>query len=62
MGMSLTSPDGYYAYNKSSINMRYSLYEKKYDISAKITKLTRKELNLEYKDRGNNYFLKLYSE
>ena len=60
--LALSSPDGiYYFKNNSTVNMKYSLQYKRFDIDAKIKKLNKKELHLEYEDNGNNYLLKLYS-
>ncbi|MCL2290045.1 MAG: hypothetical protein FWC34_04985 [Bacteroidetes bacterium] len=61
-GQYIRSSDGFYQFiNSSTIKMRFTLLHKPYDIEAKIKKLTRKELNLEYKDNGNTYFLKLFT-
>ena len=61
-GFKVDSPDGYYYFkNNSTIQMKYTLLYNRYDITAKIKKLTNRELNLEYEDNGNTYFLKLYS-
>ncbi|MCL1851193.1 MAG: hypothetical protein FWF70_07335 [Bacteroidetes bacterium] len=61
MGISTTSSDGYYSFkNNSTINMKYTILYQSFDITAKIKKLTQKELNLEYEDKGNKYFLILY--
>jgi len=62
LGQPVSSPDGYYYFsNKSTLEMQYTLLYKRYDISAKIKKLTTNELNLEYTDNGNTYFLQLFS-
>jgi len=62
LGAYVSSLDGFYYFkNNSTLYMKYSILYKKYDITAKIIKLTNRELNLEYDDRGNTYFLKLYS-
>ena len=62
LGEAITAPDGYYHFiNNSTINMKYTLLYQKYDIDAKIKKLNGRELHLEYEDKGNIYFLKLYS-
>jgi hypothetical protein len=56
------SLDGYYSFaDYSTLNMEFTLLYKKYSIKAKITKLTRRELNLEYEYNGNVYFLTLFS-
>jgi len=58
----ISSSDGFYQFvNSSTIKMRFTLLYKRYDIEAKIKKLTKKELNLEYEDNGNTYFLKLFT-
>jgi hypothetical protein len=58
----IESSDGFYKFaSKSTIDMRFTLLYNRYDITANIKKLTRRELHLEYEDRGNNYYLKLYS-
>ena len=57
-----SSSDGVYQFtSKSTIGMRFTLLYNRYEIEAKIKKLTRRELNLEYKDDGNTYFLKFYA-
>ena len=62
MGQITTSSDGYYELaGNSRVKMHFTILNKRYDIDAKIKKLTRKELNLEYEDKGNTYFLKLYT-
>jgi hypothetical protein len=62
LGKFMSSSDGFYYFDsKSTIKMRFTLLYTRYDITAKIKKLTRKELNLEYEDNGNTYFLKLYT-
>jgi hypothetical protein len=59
-GQSVTSPEGFYNITNNSLHMRYTLLYRRYDIPAKIKKLTRRELNLEYEYEGNSYFLKFY--
>jgi hypothetical protein len=55
------SSNGYYRLvNKSTLEMRFSLLYRHYNINAKIKKLTQRELNLEYEDNENTYFLTLY--
>ena len=63
MEQDIITSDGSYAFkNNSTIYMRFTLFDKLYDISdAKIKKLTRRELNLEYTYRDNDYFLIFYS-
>ena len=57
-----TSSDGFYNLeSKSKLEMKFTILNKRYTINAKIKKLTKKELNLEYEDKGNTYFLKLYA-
>ena len=61
-GQITTSSDGYYKLvDNSKVEMKFTILYKRYNISAKIKKLTKKELNLEYEDKGNTYFLKLYT-
>ncbi|MCL2246851.1 MAG: hypothetical protein FWC10_07050 [Lentimicrobiaceae bacterium] len=61
-GESITSPEGlYYFKDKSTIEMKYTLLYKYYEITAAIKKLNRQELHLQYNDNGNDYLLKLYS-
>jgi len=60
----ITSTDGFYEFkDNSTIKMRFTLVEhgRRFEIEAKIKKLTRKELNLEYEEKGDTYFLKLYT-
>ena len=58
----ITAPDGFYRLkDKSTLYMRFTLLHKHYDIDAKIKKLNRRELYLEYEYNSNTYFLKLYS-
>jgi len=57
----IESADGYYKLSKSKIEMRFRLLNQVTDINAKIKKLTKKELQLEYSDKGNTYLLKLYT-
>ena len=57
-----TSSDGYYELvGNSRLKMSFTILNKRFEINAKIKKLTKKELNLEYEDKGNTYFLKLYT-
>ena len=59
---SISSTDGHYSFiNKSTINLRYSIMYNVYNIDAKINKLSRNELNLEYDDKGNHYLLIFYT-
>jgi len=61
-GQITTSSDGFYNLgNNSMLKMRFTILNKRYNINAKIKKLTKKELNLEYEDEGNTYFLKLFT-
>jgi len=56
------SADGFYKFiNNSTLEMRFTILYQQYAIIAKIKKLTRKELNLEYEDNENTYLLKLYT-
>jgi hypothetical protein len=61
-GVPISSADGFYTFkDNSTINMRYTIRYQLYDITAKIKKLTRRELNLEYTDKGNKYLLIFYT-
>jgi len=61
-GQITTSSDGFYKLSgNSTLEMSFTILYKKYIINAKIKKLTKKELNFEYEDKGNTYFLKLYT-
>ena len=61
-GQLTSSSNGFYEFtNSSTIRMRFTLLYQRYEITAKIKKLTRNELNLEYEDNGNTYFLKLFA-
>jgi hypothetical protein len=56
------APDGFYTFiKKSTIEMRFTLKYLRYNITAKIKKLTNNELHLEYESDGDIYYLKLYS-
>jgi hypothetical protein len=60
-GQSTSSADGFYKFiDKSNIEMNFTLLNKKSIIKAKIKKLTKRELNLEYEADGDTYFLKLF--
>jgi len=60
-GQATASADGFYKFiDKSNIEMNFTLLNRKSIIKAKIQKLTKREMNLEYKDNGDTYFLKLY--
>ena len=64
-GFYTSSADGYYKFtDKSTLEMNFTLLNKRNIITAKIKKLTKKELKLEYKDKnnGNTYFLILYAD
>jgi len=61
-GVFVETADGFYQRKKNSmLNMSFTIMNKKYDIKAKVKKLTKKEMHLEYTDKGNKYFLKLYT-
>jgi len=61
LGKTTSSSDGKYIYKGNSyVKMNFTIFEKSYEITAKIKKITQKELHLEYDDHGNHYFLKLY--
>jgi hypothetical protein len=55
--------DGFYKFegNKSKIFMRFTLLWDYNEITAKIKKLTNRELHLEYEEKGDIYYLKLFS-
>jgi hypothetical protein len=56
------SANGEYRLKKNSkLYMRFNLHFKSYEINAKIKKLNRTELYIEYEDNGNKYYLKLFS-
>jgi len=60
-GQYTSSATGFYQFtNNSTIKMTFTLLYQRYEITAKIKKLTRKELNLEYEEDGDIYFLKLF--
>ena len=65
LGKVTTSSNGHYEFvnntKKSEIKMDFTILYEKYKIIAKIVKLTKRELNLEYEFRGNTYLLKLYA-
>jgi len=56
----IKSHQGFYLLENSSLKIRFTLEYRRIEIEAKIKKLTRKELNFEYKDKEDTYFLKLY--
>ena len=61
-GQPTASSNGFYKFtSKSTLEMRFTLLYQQNEIKAKIKKLTRRELNLEYEDDGNTYLLKLYT-
>ena len=60
-GQFTSSADGYYKLKNSTLEMRFRILNQKTNITAKIKKLTKKELHLEYSDKGNTYLLKLYT-
>jgi len=54
--------DGFYQFvDRSTIYMRFTLLWEFNEITAKIKKLTQRELHLEYEEDGDVYYLKLYS-
>ena len=62
IGKPTESSNGYYKLEKKSkLYMRFSIQNQHNEFTAKIKKLTKKELHLEYSDKGNTYFLKLYT-
>ena len=61
-GEATESADGWYQLeSKSTIHMRFTILHKRYDIKAKIKKMTKKEMHLEYTANGNKYLLKLFT-
>jgi len=61
-GQFTSSADGYYEFaNRSTLKMKFTILNKKNEISAKIKKMTKREMNLQYENDGNTYFLKLYT-
>ncbi|MDR2971456.1 MAG: hypothetical protein LBU83_05955 [Bacteroidales bacterium] len=63
MGQITSSPDGFYKLDKKlNLEMSFTILHKRYNIRAKIKKLTKKELNLEYEENGNKFFLKLFTK
>jgi len=61
-GQPTASSNGFYKFvNNSTLEMRFTLLYQQNEVKAKIKKLTRKELNLEYEDNGDTYLLKLYT-
>jgi len=62
-GNPTSSADGYYKLSKNStLEMRFRIYEQVNHINAKIKKMNKKELHLEYSDKGDTFFLKLYTK
>ncbi|MCL2436028.1 MAG: hypothetical protein FWD09_07845 [Lentimicrobiaceae bacterium] len=61
-GQSTASSNGFYKFkNNSTLELRFTLLYQQNEITAKIKKLTRKELNLEYEEEGDTYLLKLFT-
>ena len=61
-GQSTSSANGFYEFtSNSTIKMTFTLLYQRYEISAKIKKLNRRELNLEYEEDGDTYFLTLFA-
>jgi hypothetical protein len=61
-GQFTASADGIYKFvNKSTLEMNFTILNKRSSITAKIKKLTKREMNLEYEESGNTYFLMLYA-
>ena len=61
-GQYTASSNGFYKLGKNStLEMRFTILYQQNEFTAKIKKLTRKELNLEYEDNGDTYLLKLYT-
>ena len=62
LGQYTASANGFYKFeNRSTLEMRFALLYEQYDIKATIKKLTSRELNLEYENNGNTYFLILFA-
>ena len=62
-GQQWGTPNGFYIYNykNKTLQMRFTLVDQHSEIMAKIKKLTRNEMRLEYEKDGNIYLLKLFS-
>ena len=61
-GQFTSSYNGLYKFtSNSTIEMTFTIFYQRYEITAKIKKLTRNELNIEYEEDGNTYFLKLFA-
>jgi hypothetical protein len=61
-GEATESADGWYKLqSKSTLQMRFTILDKRYNITAKIKKMTKKEMHLEYTANGNKYLLKLFT-
>lgn len=55
--------DGHYHFvNPSTIFMRFTIKNQRNEFTAKIKKLTQRQLHIEYEDKGDIYYLKLYSD
>ena len=61
-GQFTSSADGAYKFvNKSTLEMKFTILNKRKEITAKIKKLTKREMNLQYEEGKDTYFLKLYA-
>jgi hypothetical protein len=55
------STEGFYSIKNSTLTMKYTLPPKRYEITAKIKMLTKRELKIEYDYNGNTYLLDFFS-
>ena len=62
-GQQWGAPNGFYSYNyrNKTLQMNFTLMDQRSEINAKIKKLSRNEMRLEYEKDGNIYLLTLFS-
>jgi len=62
-GQTWETPNGFYNYNhiNKTLQMKFTLMDQRSEINAKIKKLSKNEMRLEYEKDGNIYLLKLFS-
>jgi len=62
-GQQWEAPNGFYIYNyrNKTIQMKFTLMDQRSEINAKIKKLTKNEMQLEYEKDGNIYLLTLFA-
>jgi len=61
-GQPASSSNGSYRFiDKSTLELRFTIFYINYNFHARIKKLTQRELHLEYDDNGNTYLMKLYT-